>query len=114
MSKLNEAVVTLILVAVFGSAYFICSHLKRSECKLERFVVVVLWVISAVTGIYIFIGGVKAAESDPTSQNAIWGGVTGFILTLYSVEKIVADFKALFTRVIEPVEPDKRTVGSTK
>lgn len=102
---MNETIVTLVCVAALGIPYFGCSILRIGGCKLEKFVMFILYVISMVTGVYIFFGAFKVAE--PSSQNAVWGGVTGFILMLYSLEKIYAEFKLLFVSAVEPQEGSK-------
>ncbi len=100
----NEGIVTLVFVAIVGLAFWIRSMICSGACKLDAFAFLLLSAVGIVTGIYIFGGALKHATG--SSQDIIWGGITGFILTLYSVEQAYKCFRQIGPRPSEP-RPEK-------
>src|SRR5712691_2792498 len=96
----SEGIVTLIFVAAVGVAYWICAMLKNGTCKLDGFAFLLLSAVGIVTGVYIFGGSLKRATG--SSQEIIWGGITGFILTLYSLEQVIRSFRQQLARQVAP------------
>ena len=93
-----QVVITLSVIVLVGTPYWICARLKKGKCKFEDLVVFVLNVFGAVTGVFILLGAFKVVNT----QDAIWGGITGFCLTLFMVEKIMDAFRELFSPEVHP------------
>jgi hypothetical protein len=103
---MNEGKVTIIIAAAIAVAFWLCSMWKKGECKLESLVILVMNLVGAVTGVYIFLGAYWFGDN--SAQNAIWGGITGVCMTLYTLEKVIATFRRLFSVEVLP-EPSDET-----
>jgi hypothetical protein len=97
---MSQKIVSLLVLAAIAIAYFVCSLYKRGGFKLDDLFILLMTVIGAVTGVYLFWGALKSPE--PFSRDAIWGGLTGICITLYSLERIIVSFKCLFVPEIAP------------
>jgi hypothetical protein len=73
---------------------------KKGGCKLDDLFILLITIVGATTGLYIFWGALKAP--DWLSRDAIWGGLVGVCITLYSLERIIVSFKCLFAPEIAP------------
>lgn len=101
---MNETVVTLLVVALAASLYWPCAMRKKGGCKLENLVVLLFNAVGIVTGIYIFVGALKVQVQ--SSQDAIWGGITGVCMTLYMLERAWLAFRELFLPEVQPSKAD--------
>ena len=109
---MNEKIITLIVLAAIAAAYWGCSMYKKGGCKLEDLFVLLITIVGATTGLYIFWGAIKAP--DWLSRDAIWGGLVGVCITLYSLERIIAAFRCLFVREIAPLARENSQSESTR
>jgi len=99
----NEGIFTLLCVLLLGGTYWLCAIFKKGTCKLDTFAFLLLSIVGAVAGIFIFGGAFKKAIGlSSLPQDVIWGGITGFVLTLYSIEQIMRSFRELFAQQFEP------------
>ena len=98
---MNQVIVALVGIFVIGLVYFVCSHLKYGTCDMGKLFNLLVVVISFVTGIFLCIHAVQSALASQKDEVA-WGGVAGFILTVFSLEQAIVVFRELIAKKVEP------------
>jgi drug/metabolite transporter (DMT)-like permease len=107
-SSEGQAAVTLLAVAAVVIPYYWTSTRRRGECDMSRLLALVFFVVGIVAGVFLFINSFGVARLSP--QNALWGGIAGIVLFLFSLEGIRKEWKGLQAQ--EPVKPKERVTES--
>lgn len=92
--------VTLWTVLPTSIFYFVCHIIKKGKCDPGELFMFVVNVTGGVTGIYIFLGAFDVIKVSP--QNGLWGGITGLILTLLTLQNILIELRELFSPQVRP------------
>ena len=83
--------------------------MKRGQCNLGELFTFVVNITGGVTGVYIFIGAFDVIKVSP--QNGLWGGITGLILFLLTLQNVVLELRGIFGHPVAPSEQSKAQRG---
>ena|SRR5580704_11538748 len=106
-----EGISILVSIAVVGALYWICSMLKHDTCDMGKLFTVILAVVGLVTGCFLYVHAFAFLRT--SKEDAAWGGIAGFILTIYSLQQVVVTFRELFAKAVAPLKcDDESTQGA--
>jgi hypothetical protein len=104
----GQGAITLITILITTLPYFVLHMKRHNKCETRYLFAYVVNIIGFVTGIYIFWGAFDVIKT--SLQNGIWGGITGVVLALWTLETIITDIRNLLTKK-EDVTPQKQDVS---
>jgi hypothetical protein len=99
---MNQAIVLLASVILVGVVFFVCSHVKHGTCDMAKLFNLVFVVISFVTGIFLCIHAFQLGKV--SHPDAVWVGLAGFILAVFTFQQGLNAFRELFEKKVTPTK----------
>jgi hypothetical protein len=107
---MNQSTITLAAVAALTVPYFILHMKRHGKCETRYLFAFVVNLVGLISGIYIFVGAFDVIKTSP--QNGVWGGITGIVLTIWTLETIITEVRALLKpSSVSPKEREKFSVS---
>jgi len=97
---MTEPKIILMLLPIVAFCYWACVVRKKRPFNLQELIVLVFNVVGGVTGVSIFVGAFKMADS--SSEHAIWSGIGGFCIALFFFDQGRVFFRSLLVCEVEP------------
>jgi multidrug transporter EmrE-like cation transporter len=97
---MTETKIILMLLPVVAFCYWVCIVRKKRSFNLQELIVLVFNVVGGITGVSIFVGAFKMADS--SSEHAIWSGIGGFCIALFFFDQGRVFFRSLLVCEVEP------------
>ena len=99
----GQASLTLAIVGVTTVVFYLLSKFQRGECDMRHVFTFVVNIIGLVASVFLFI---NAFAIIPISQqNAIWSGVAGIVLFIFTADNLHNQCREVFARPTTP-EPN--------
>lgn len=99
---MNEGTVVLVLIAFIALTYFGCAMLKHGTCDIGKVFTLLILVVGAVTGVFLYVHAFAVFRKLSWSEDAVWGAVAGIVLFIASLLQIIVMFRELFAKRVDP------------
>lgn len=99
---MNKGIVILAVIAIVGLAYFACAIWKHRTCDIGKVFTLLIVLVGLMTGIFLYVHAFALFMKASYSEDVLWGGIAGVVLSLASSMQVIQMFRELFATRVDP------------